>query len=102
MYLTLTRPTTHIKSETVHQPTEMTAKEEDTATVSQPKSLKLKSPMMNCSIEYAHREFTVLKTLAKMWLETKDMPHNKHCMFILKLLCKDGLPHWESFPPCRP
>ena len=40
----------------------------------------------------------VFKSLAKMQLKTKDVPHYKLYLFILHLLGKEDLHCWESFP----
>ena len=50
------------------QSAEMAARDDDTAIVI-PTATELKHPTMNLSVENVHKEFTVCKTLAKMWLE---------------------------------
>ena len=63
---------------------------------------ELKPPTMDWSVEDILKEFTVFKTLTKMWLETKGVPDQKLYKFILQLLGKEGLHHWESFQPAAP
>ena len=57
---------------------------------------------MNWSVEDVQKEFTVLETIAKMWLETKGIPDHKKHMFILQQLGKECLCHWESFSQAIP
>ena len=44
---------------------------------------------MDWSVEDTHKEFTLFRSLAKVWLESKGIPDNKH-MLILQLLGKGG------------
>ena len=53
---------------------------------------------MDWAVEEVHNEFIIFRTFAKGWLETKDVPDNKHYMFILQLSGKDGLCCCKSPP----
>ena len=63
----------------------MFAGDDDTATVTVAVT-KLKPLTMYSSVEDVYNEFTMFKTLAKIWLETKCIPEHEQCIFILQLL----------------
>ena len=54
----------------------MATREDDTAAVTLT-GTELKPPMMDWSVEYVYKVFTVLKTLTIMYLETKGVPDHK-------------------------
>ena len=58
---------------------------------------ELRPAMMDWSAEDVHKEFTIFKTLAKMWLEHKGVPDHKQYILILQLQGKEGLCQWKSF-----
>ena len=58
---------------------------------------ELRTPTMDWSVEDVHKEFILYKLLTKMWLKTKSIPDHKQNMFMLQLLGKECLSHWESF-----
>ena len=47
---------------------------------------EIKPATVNWPIENIHKEFTVIKTLAKMWQETKGLPDHKQYMVTLQIL----------------
>ena len=49
-------------------------------------------------IEDVHKEFIVLKTVARMWLETKGLPDYKQYMFSLQLLGRKVSATGDLFP----
>ena len=63
---------------------------------------ELKSSIIDGSVEDVHKEFTMFRTLPKMWLETNGISDHKQCMFILQLLGKEALCNLESFPLSHP
>ena len=78
----------------------MAPRDEDAATQANVflTSIELKPPSMDWLVEDIHKKYQAFKTLAKIWLETSVIPDNKQYSFILQLLAKEGLCHWESPP----
>ena len=69
---------------------------DDDATTVTLTATELKPSTMDQLVKDMHIKFTMFKSLTKMWQETKIVPNHKQYMFILQLLGKDGLCHWES------
>ena len=66
----------NINRKTVQQLMEMSTWKDNTATVTLT-ATELKPPTIDWSVEVVHKEFSVFKSLAKMWLETKVVTDHK-------------------------